>query len=216
MTKDDKEDAEPQQEQRRPQAHALMVPATDITVKHKLNRKWTLWFDSQQKRATQTNWHDSLKNLITFETVEDFWGVYNNIIKASALSAGSNFHLFQAGVQPMWEDPQNERGGKWVGQVTKARLPELDTLWLHTMLSVIGENFEDADEILGAVVSVRRHGNRIALWTKSYNDGEKCIRVGTAWKKALNYTAEEVLGFQAHTDAMAHNSSFANKDRYSV
>ncbi|KAI8607683.1 translation initiation factor eIF 4e-like domain-containing protein, partial [Chytriomyces sp. MP71] len=156
------EDQVPPQE-----VHALTasVLPVDITLKHKLNRQWTLWFDSQQKRANQHNWHDSLKNLITFESVEDFWGVYNNVIKASALSAGSNFHLFQAGIQPMWEDPQNEKGGKWVAQVTKPRAPELDNLWLNTMLSVIGESFADASEILGAVVSVRRHGNRLSLWT---------------------------------------------------
>ncbi|ORY36306.1 putative eukaryotic initiation factor 4E [Rhizoclosmatium globosum] len=205
------------QENEREQVHALAVTdITDITVKHKLNRRWTLWFDSQQKRATQSNWHDALKNLITFDTVEDFWGVYNNVIKASGLSAGSNFHLFQAGIEPMWEDPQNEKGGKWVAQVTKARASELDTLWLNTILSVIGENFEDAEEILGAVVSVRRQGNRLGLWTKSFDDGEKCIRVGTEWKKALGYAPEEMIGFQAHSDAISHNSSFANKERHSV
>ncbi|KAJ3071160.1 hypothetical protein HDU98_005736 [Podochytrium sp. JEL0797] len=203
-------------EQPAEQQHALQVPATDITVKHKLNRQWTLWFDSQQKRATQSNWHDSLKNLITFDTVEDFWGVYNNVIKASSLSAGSNFHLFQAGIQPMWEDPQNEKGGKWVAQVAKSKNAEMDNLWLQTVLSVIGECFEDADEVLGCVVSVRRNGNRLAVWTKSFNDGDKCVRVGNEWKAALGYAPEDQIGFQAHSDAITHNSSFANQDRYTV
>ncbi|KAJ3111897.1 hypothetical protein HDU96_005176 [Phlyctochytrium bullatum] len=149
----------------------------NFTVKHPLQHKWTLWYDSQQKKATQTNWHDNLKKLITIETVEDFWGVYNNVIKASQLVPGSNFHFFKQGVQPMWEDPFNAKGGKWVLQVTKARKKDLDSLWLSTVLACVGEHFEDSDEICGAVVSVRRHADRISLWTKS-TTSDNCNRIG--------------------------------------
>ncbi|KAJ3335980.1 hypothetical protein HDU83_009761, partial [Entophlyctis luteolus] len=142
--------------------------------------------------------------------------IYNNTVKASSLAAGSNFHVFQSGVKPMWEDPLNEKGGKWVAQVPKAKMAEFDTLWLNTVLSVIGESFEDAGEVVGAVVSVRRHGNRLAVWTMSFDNGDKCKRIGLAWKAALGYAEEEKIGFQAHSDALSHNSSFSNKDRYQV
>jgi translation initiation factor 4E len=46
---------------------------------------------------------------------------------------GSNYHLFKEGVQPMWEDPQNAKGGKWVTQVAKAKKKELDSYWLNTV-----------------------------------------------------------------------------------
>ncbi|KAI8848369.1 translation initiation factor eIF 4e-like domain-containing protein [Chytridium lagenaria] len=149
----------------------------NFTVKHPLQHKWTLWYDSQQKKATQSNWHDNLKNLITVETVEDFWGVYNNVIKATQLVAGSNFHFFKAGVQPMWEDPFNAKGGKWVTQVHKNKKKELDSLWMNTILACIGEVFDDSEEVCGAVVSVRRHADRISLWTKSTKE-EPCQRIG--------------------------------------
>ncbi|KAJ3349810.1 hypothetical protein HDU83_000257, partial [Entophlyctis luteolus] len=197
---------------------ATMSPTTgcirDMPVKHRLNRRWTLWFDAQQKRANQVNWHDALKNVIEFDTVEDFWGIYNNTVKASCLAPGSNFHVFQSGVKPMWEDPLNEKGGKWVAQVPKAKMAEFDTMWLNTVLSLIGESFEDADEVVGAVVSVRRQGKRLAVWTMSFDDGEKCVRIGREWKAALGYRVGETIGFQAHSDALTHNSSFSNKDRY--
>ncbi|KAJ3107966.1 hypothetical protein HDU97_002546 [Phlyctochytrium planicorne] len=149
----------------------------NFNVKHQLQNKWTLWYDSQPKKATQASWHDHLKNLITINTVEDFWGVYNNVIKANQLVAGSNFHFFKEGVQPMWEDPFNAKGGKWVAQISKPKKKELDTYWLNTLLTIIGEGFEDSIEVCGAVVSVRRHQDRISLWTKSRDPGP-CQRIG--------------------------------------
>ncbi|KAJ3198870.1 hypothetical protein HDU67_003247, partial [Dinochytrium kinnereticum] len=143
----------------------------NFTVKHPLQHKWTLWYDSQQKKATQSNWHDNLKNLITIETVEDFWGVYNNVIKATQLVAGSNFHFFKQGIQPMWEDPSNAKGGKWVAPVPKGKKKELDNLWLNSILACVGEAFDDSEEICGAVVSVRRMQDRLSLWVKTTEAG---------------------------------------------
>jgi translation initiation factor 4E len=47
----------------------------NFNAKHPLNGRWTLWFDNpNNKRPQSNNWDASLKNLITIETVEDFWG----------------------------------------------------------------------------------------------------------------------------------------------
>ncbi|KAJ3193831.1 hypothetical protein HK101_004000 [Irineochytrium annulatum] len=187
----------------------------NFSVKHPLQNKWTLWYDSQQKKATQANWHDNLKNLITIDTVEDFWGVYNNVIKANELQAGSNFHFFKHGVQPMWEDPFNAKGGKWVAQIQKPKKKELNNMWLNTLLAIIGESFEDSEEICGAVVSVRRHADRLSLWTKSLKP-EACQRIGNYWKGALDMGGDETIGFQAHSDALQTNSSFSNQNMFSA
>ena len=49
----------------------------------------------------------------TFDTVEDFWGIYNSIRPPSQLNPGSNYHLFKAGIEPTWEHAANANGGKW-------------------------------------------------------------------------------------------------------
>lgn len=46
----------------------------NFSHKHPLERQWTLYFDLPNKKQTVTNWMDSVKKLITFNTVEDFWG----------------------------------------------------------------------------------------------------------------------------------------------
>lgn len=57
----------------------------------------------------------------------------NNVMKASKLSSGSNYHVFKEGVQPMWEDSQNRKGGKWVMNVNKKDGDQLDQLWLNVV-----------------------------------------------------------------------------------
>jgi translation initiation factor 4E len=46
----------------------------NFNAKHPLHSSWTLWFDNPGKKSNANNWEQSLKELITFDTVEDFWG----------------------------------------------------------------------------------------------------------------------------------------------
>ena len=41
----------------------------------------------------------------------------------------------------MWEDPANNRGGRWVLQLQPGQIGDtaLDQLWLETLLMIIGE-----------------------------------------------------------------------------
>jgi translation initiation factor 4E len=93
--------------------------------------------------------------------------LYNNIIPPSRLSPGSDLHLFREGVEPKWEDPRCEHGGKWTAMVPKGNKQLLDTMWLHGVLGCIGEQFDDGEEICGIVVNVRPKQDRISVWTKT-------------------------------------------------
>jgi translation initiation factor 4E len=127
-----------------------------------------------------------LKEVISFESVEEFWGIYvtssptpflqpqadplkNNITPASELAVKSDYHLFKSGVRPEWEDLQNKHGGKWAFQFKDKKAINIDDLWLHVMLAAIGETLEDEDdgEVMGVVVNVRKGFYRVGLWTKS-------------------------------------------------
>ncbi|TPX34227.1 hypothetical protein SmJEL517_g03144 [Synchytrium microbalum] len=201
-------------------------PATDIitvfddpinfTHKHPLQHKWCVWFDSAQGKQNQKNWMDNLKNLVTFDSVEDFWGIMNHIMKASALPAGSNYHVFKEGIQPMWEDPQNKKGGKWVVSITKKHRGQMDTWWLNTLMGMIGEAFEDGAEIMGAVVSARRSYDRISLWTKTGAIQDVQERIGKQFKQIMGVDSDITLGYQMHDTALKTNSSYGNDDIYQV
>lgn len=118
----------------------------------------------------------------------------------------------------MWEDPMNNQGGKFVLTIPKkdSKSGKCEEWWLFTVLAVIGESMDlNGDEVCGAVVSIRKNQDRIALWLKSA-DREICIKVGERWKKALELTNKTVLKYQVHKDAAASGSSFKNEIKFEV
>lgn len=82
----------------------------ETVPKHQLHCSWTLWFYKSSSKAS--NWGDNMKEVFTFQTVEDFWALYNHIVPPSGLGAGCDYNLFREGIKPMWEDQKNERGTK--------------------------------------------------------------------------------------------------------
>ncbi|KAK3828633.1 MAG: translation initiation factor eIF-4E [Benniella sp.] len=171
----------------------------NFNVKHPLHNPWTLWFDNPPKKSNEKNWEQSLKELITIDTVEDFWGVYNNIMKVCDLTINSNYHLFKQGIKPMWEDTANKHGGKWSIQLMRNKtIDEIDGIWLYTMLACIGEAFEQESEVCGAVVSVRKAFFRISLWTRSSDNRDLAMSIGRALKGQIGING--VFEFQPHHD----------------
>ncbi|KAG9306158.1 hypothetical protein G9A89_016062 [Geosiphon pyriformis] len=187
----------------------------NFNVKHPLFNSWTLWFDNPGRKASPNTWSQNLKELITFDSVEEFWGVYNNIVKSSDLTSGSNYHLFKQGIKPMWEDQANEKGGKWVIQFPRNKTGEdINDLWLYTMLACIGETFDFPDEICGAVVSVRKIFYRISLWTRTTNNVDVAKNLGRHLKTTLGLNSGQSLEFQPHSDSIKSGSH--NKERLIV
>ncbi len=74
-----------------PRACLLRSQVTDITHQHPLYSPWTLWFDSPATKGRNlpgtpgtpavpptpsgaSGWMDDIKKVITFDSVEEFWG----------------------------------------------------------------------------------------------------------------------------------------------
>eukprot|EP01094_Clydonella_sp_ATCC50884_P011150 TRINITY_DN2094_c0_g1_i1.p1 TRINITY_DN2094_c0_g1~~TRINITY_DN2094_c0_g1_i1.p1 ORF type:complete len:229 (-),score=60.56 TRINITY_DN2094_c0_g1_i1:37-684(-) len=189
----------------------------DTNVKHPLEHSWTLWYDHVVKKVSQASWGDHLKVISTFATVEDFWGVYNNVAKPSEVASGSNFSLFKSGIEPKWEDVANASGGKWIIVLpAKSRGEAIDRLWLYTMLALIGEAFDEAsNEICGAVVSIRSKQDKIALWTR-HSDALSTKSVGAILKRALEIPGTQPIHYTMHQESIKRGQSFSGSQKYSV
>uniref|UniRef100_A0A0K3CQ53 BY PROTMAP: gi/472580413/gb/EMS18217.1/ cap binding protein [Rhodosporidium toruloides NP11] gi/647403679/emb/CDR49763.1/ RHTO0S32e00342g1_1 [Rhodosporidium toruloides] n=1 Tax=Rhodotorula toruloides TaxID=5286 RepID=A0A0K3CQ53_RHOTO len=122
----------------------VLSSPTDFTVKHPLYSPWTLWFDSASKQDKAKSWEEALTKVISFQSVEEFWGLYNNIVPPSMLGANSNYYLFKQGIKPAWEDEANAHGGKWSVQLPRGNTRTRLTLsgCIPCMLAAIGETFE--------------------------------------------------------------------------
>ncbi|KAL5229803.1 hypothetical protein ABZP36_028579 [Zizania latifolia] len=177
---------------------------------HKLQRPWTFWFDIQSKPKPGAAWGSSLRKAYTFDTVEEFWSLYDQIFRPSKLTVNADFHLFKAGVEPKWEDPECANGGKWT--VPCSRKATLETMWLETLMALIGEQFDESEEICGIVASVRQRGDKLALWTRTASNEAVQVNIGKKWKEIVDYNDKMVYSF--HDDARRDKPSRGG--RYSV
>jgi translation initiation factor 4E len=126
---------------------------------------------------------------------------------ASDIPPGANYHLFKEGVRPAWEDPINKAGGKWTfSHIKNKRGPELDRHWLNIVIALLGEQFTFNDDISGVVISIRKAGDRISVWTRSSDDKDMTLKTGMEFKKILG--CSERIGFQSHTDTAVKSSRF--------
>ncbi|XP_060181782.1 eukaryotic translation initiation factor [Lycium barbarum] len=175
---------------------------------HKLDRKWTFWFDNQSKPKQGAAWGSSLRKAYTFETVEEFWSLYDQIFKPSKLTVNAEFHLFKAGIEPKWEDPECANGGKWT--VTSSRKTNLETMWLETLMALVGEQFDDSEDICGVVASVRRSQDKLSLWTKTAANEAAQMGIGRKWKEIID---AEKITYSFHDDSKRERSA---KSRYTL
>ncbi|EDW81614.1 uncharacterized protein Dwil_GK12168 [Drosophila willistoni] len=177
---------------------------TEQLFKHPLQNSWTLWYlENDHKKS----WEDMQHVITSFNFVEDFWSLYNHIIPPSVIKMGSDYSLFKKNIRPMWEDAANKQGGRWVITLNKNCKQELDNLWLDVLLCMIGETFDYADQICGAVVNIRNKCNKISLWTANGSDKEAVLEIGHKLREALRLNRQCQLHYHVHKDTIVKRGS---------
>ncbi|CAB1331027.1 unnamed protein product [Coregonus sp. 'balchen'] len=183
------------------------IVSPESYIKHPLQNKWSLWFFKNDKTKT---WQANLRLISKFDTVEDFWALYNHIQLSSNLISGCDYSLFKDGIEPMWEDERNKRGGRWLITLSKQqRRQDLDRFWLETA-------FDDySDEVCGAVVNIRTKGDKIAIWTADFDNREAITHIGRVYKERLGIPMKMTIGYQSHSDT-ATKSGSTTKNKFVV
>uniref|UniRef100_T1PBP2 eIF-4F 25 kDa subunit n=1 Tax=Musca domestica TaxID=7370 RepID=T1PBP2_MUSDO len=172
-------------------------------IKHPLQNTWTLWYLENDRSKS---WEDMQNEITSFDTVEDFWSLYNHIKPPSDIKIGSDYSLFKKGIRPMWEDAANKQGGRWVITLNRSPKAELDNLWLDVILCLIGEAFDHSDQICGAVVNIRQKAHKISIWTANGNNEEAAIEIGHKLRDSLRLGRQN-LHYQLHKDTMVKTGS---------
>lgn len=184
----------------------ISLNGPEKVVKHPLQNSWTLWFYKNDKTRT---WEDNQKAIITVDTVEDFWSLYNHIEVASKLPSGSDYSLFKEGIFPDWEDKRNQNGGRWIINLDKRQRAEhLDNYWLEILFFLIGEHADQhAFQVNGAVVNVRGKGDKLAVWLADASQPDSVLRIGKMLKERLGIDPGEKICFNIHNEEKAKSSS---------
>lgn len=140
------------------------------------------------------------QSLVNIGSLEQLWLSLTSIKKSHELSIGSGLLIFKSGVNPIWEDPINIKGGRWVFRFSRKTYvsdsnPELikkvryrtSLIWERLVLKILsGSLFPDSNyseevqelllnDISGLVLSVRREEDIISIWNSNlkYNFNKK-------------------------------------------
>jgi len=125
--------------------------------------------------------------------VESFWSLWTHLHPPSALLPTTDYLLFHSGVRrPVWEDPLNLTGGKWIIRLKKG---VADRTWEDLILAIVGDQFDDCritgieaetaegssddsygsgamewPEICGCTISVRQSEDILSVWNRYDGD----------------------------------------------
>eukprot|EP00672_Neobodo_designis_P001098 CAMPEP_0174856190 /NCGR_PEP_ID=MMETSP1114-20130205/35298_1 /TAXON_ID=312471 /ORGANISM="Neobodo designis, Strain CCAP 1951/1" /LENGTH=187 /DNA_ID=CAMNT_0016090975 /DNA_START=94 /DNA_END=657 /DNA_ORIENTATION=+ len=177
--------------------------ADETVATHPLENSWTLWYDSKRTvKPDATSWEENLQTVQVLSNVEEFWAMLSIIKKPGQMELSSNYHFFKTGVKPMWEDPANHAGGKWVISLQAATdLYNLDNIWEELLMSLIGEYLDDGvpgDQITGCVLGKRRNVTKLSVWTKDKKAEDEVRAIGQRLKDLLKVQA--TLEYHGHGD----------------
>jgi len=67
---------------------------------------------------------------------------------------------------------------------------------------MIGEQFEEHDEICGAVINIRNKQDRISVWTKTSTNESAQMTIGRKLKAVLELPENQKIGFTSHDDSL--------------
>jgi len=160
-----------------------------------MDKKWQIWYWKPTNRQAW-NWEDFLQMKTSFSTKEEFWRCYDELkgFEFGLLGSHFNYCVFREGVKPMWEDPANRGGGRWVLEFPRKKdwrhISHLNDIWLKLLLSITGYNGSSDDyinEICGAVLMIRHNVNKIAVWTKNADNTLKNLKIGQTLKASTGF-----------------------------
>eukprot|EP00545_Synedropsis_sp_CCMP1620_P005505 CAMPEP_0119015780 /NCGR_PEP_ID=MMETSP1176-20130426/11605_1 /TAXON_ID=265551 /ORGANISM="Synedropsis recta cf, Strain CCMP1620" /LENGTH=245 /DNA_ID=CAMNT_0006969101 /DNA_START=91 /DNA_END=825 /DNA_ORIENTATION=+ len=154
-------------------------------------------------------YENSIKNISTAKTVEEFWHTYNYLVRPNDLPTTTDYHLFRHGIKPTWEDPNNVKGGKWIVRLKKGLASRY---WEESMLALIGGQFAGVPEgeVCGVVVSIRYSEDILGIWNKTASDRDITERIRDAIKKILQLPPHAHLEYKPHQSSLQDKSSFRN------
>jgi len=180
---------------------------------HPLETAWTFWYDKRSSdRKDSQDYSDGLKQLGTFNTVEDFYRHYSHVLRPSDLPYGVNVHCFRKGYKPMWEEFPD--GGCWILRVKKkASRNYLNFMWESLLMACVGEDFKIPD-VVGCVVSTRFKDDILAVWNLQNSNHQARFKIGEKLKNILDLDENTLIQYKDHMSSMKDFSTYRNAKNY--
>lgn len=144
-----------------------------------LQHTWTFWYLKLEKNFS---WEHSQLDIATFSTIESFWSIFDSLLPLSETHHGCNYSIFKKGIRPIWEDPMNRNGGRFIFSISKENENYKiisDFMWIEFCMLIIGNSKPKyCEQICGIVGGNRNNLIKIAVWTKDSECKQKIANIG--------------------------------------
>ncbi|CAI5759718.1 unnamed protein product [Candida verbasci] len=207
----------------------IQVKKTD----HVLPYCWTIWYHSRNKKpkeeedsnnivdsylqtTTELNFIDfNGNNLKNFASLEQLLLILSNIKKTFDLSIGTEFLIFKTGINPVWEDPINAKGGRWIFRFNRNSVEDpiqsrkrvciiWERLVLKTLTGSLIPDIYSSDiqsllntDICGLVLSIRKDEDILSIWNANIPSSKKTANI-----KSRRILVDSILRIIREADAI--------------
>lgn len=146
-----------------------------------------------------------IKQEAQIERPQEFLYLIRRLHKLQNIRTITDLSLFKDGIEPMWEDPMNLNGGKWIIKIKKntaeQRLFESLFVWMALI------PFKTM-EVNGIVVSVRGHHTILSLWTKTCPNEKEMADQEQEIRENLELKPVIPVSFKGNDESLKDKSSF--------
>ena len=177
----------------------------------KLSDKFAFWYHINEI-STDQEYESQIKKLAEFDTLEDFWAIFQYLKKPDDCKQAIEFQLFKDPIKPMWEDENNKDGGRIA---LKLRKEFSNLVWEELVFAFVGGYFakEIKDEINGLVINCKKDFNTLQIWIKSYTN-EVTSAIEKNIREILNIPKEVALDIKPFNQPQKEYNNYNNYSNY--
>lgn len=164
------------------------------SMEHPLQTPWTFYYCQRPRNTDEktVNYEDTINEIGTFATCEEFWRYYSHIVRADKLNGQVALHMFRNKSRAVWEDEANINGGSFLIRVPKS-VP-VKGLWEKLLLNMIGEQFPP--DVNGAVVQTRPKWDLIYVWHGTASDVPGRLEIAKALYRTLDLISTPIKAIE--------------------
>ncbi|OWZ68750.1 hypothetical protein AYX15_00478 [Cryptococcus neoformans] len=190
--------------------------ATQISVagRHPLRQDWSISYVHRPPNA-KVDYEKEIRRVATFGSIESFLHLYSHLTPVNELPPVTDVLVFvsRIGRPGVWEEMRD--GGRFTIRLVHPIVP---VLYESLLFSLVGDQFDEADNVVGCVLSMRQAEGILSVWVE--DEGEN-VRNGSLRAKILSllnlppsttcdYRANRTLLENANKPAYTSTNSTSN------
>lgn len=191
------------------QSFANLAKETD--VKRTLRHSWTLYLTAckaVEEKSSVCDYMAELAEADSFKSIPDFCEAWNRMYLEGP-KPFSKIVVFKRGIKPVWEDPDNRKGGRFV--IRGWNMEETLQMFLVIVARLMtGRLQADYNDLCGAVLQAKGNDQLwIQVWNKDASDTDQVNRV----KTFLNRLTTRTVAYQVHDQSLKMQRNRQNKNK---